>query len=38
LIAYRAQHGPFGAVADIKACAVVTEEDYRKLSPYLTVE
>ena len=38
LIAYRSQHGPFKQVADIKGCAVISEEVFRKLAPYLTVE
>jgi competence protein ComEA len=38
LIAYRRQHGPFDEVAGIKACAVLTEDDFRKLAPYLTIE
>lgn len=38
LIAYRAQHGPFRNVADIRGCAAVDEAVFRKLAPYLTVE
>ena len=38
LIAYRQQHGPFRSVADIKGCVAVSEEVFRKLAPYLTVE
>lgn len=38
LVAYRNQHGPFGQVADIRRCALVTEEVFRKLAPYLSVE
>lgn len=38
LIAYRAQHGPFRNVADIRGCAAVDEGVFRKLAPYLTVE
>lgn len=38
LIAYRAQHGPFKQVADIKGCAAISEEVFRKLAPYLSVE
>ena len=38
LIAYRRQHGPFKEVAGIKACAVLTEDDYRRLAPYLTID
>lgn len=38
LIAYRDQHGPFRNVAAVKGCVVITEEVYRKVAPYLTVE
>ena len=38
LIAYRNQHGPFKQLADIKGCVLVTEEVFRKLAPYLSVE
>ncbi len=38
LIAYRTQHGPFKQVSDIKGCAAIREEVFRKLAPYLSVE
>lgn len=38
LVAYRAQHGPFRAVADIRGCALIDEAVFRKLAPYLRVE
>ena len=38
LIAYRTQHGSFAQLADIKGCALVTEEVFLKLAPYLSVE
>ena len=38
LIAYRTQHGLFKQIADIKGCALVDEEVFRKLAPYLTLE
>ena len=38
LIAYRQQHGPFKDVEGIKGCAMITEEVYRQLAPYLIVE
>ncbi|MBL7952826.1 MAG: helix-hairpin-helix domain-containing protein [Flavobacteriales bacterium] len=38
LIAYRGQHGPFKQVAHIKGCAAISEEVFRKLAPYLSVE
>lgn len=38
LIAYRAQHGPFRTVADIRGCVLIDEEAFRKLAPYLSVQ
>lgn len=38
LIAYRTQHGPFEQVEDIKGCALIDAEVFRKLAPYLSVE
>jgi DNA uptake protein ComE-like DNA-binding protein len=38
LMAYRAQHGPFRTVADIRGCALIDEAVFRKLAPYLRVE
>lgn len=38
LIAYRAQHGPFTAVEGIRGCALIDEDLFRKLAPYLRVE
>lgn len=38
LIAYRTQHGDFNHVADIKGCAAISEEVFRKLAPYLSTE
>lgn len=38
LIAYRAQHGAFKQVEDIRGCAAITEEVFLKLAPYLSVE
>jgi len=37
IIQYREQHGNFSTVADIKKIMTLTEEQYNKLSPYLTV-
>ncbi|HRH39449.1 MAG TPA: helix-hairpin-helix domain-containing protein, partial [Flavobacteriales bacterium] len=34
LIAYRQQHGAFKKVEEIKGCAVIDEEAFRKLAPY----
>ncbi|MFZ1686048.1 MAG: helix-hairpin-helix domain-containing protein [Flavobacteriales bacterium] len=38
IIAYRVQHGLFTSVEGVKACLVVDDELFRKLSPYLTVD
>lgn len=38
LFAYRQQHGPFKSIDAIKGCALITEEVYRKIAPYLTLE
>lgn len=38
LFAYRQQHGPFTSIVAIKGCAVITEEVYRKVAPYVTLE
>jgi len=38
LINYRKQHGSFAALADIKKSALITEEVYQKISPYLTIQ
>lgn len=38
LVAYRKQHGPFKSVEGIRACALVTDSIYLRLSPYLLVE
>lgn len=38
LIAYRAQHGRFNTVADIRGCVLIDDEAFRKLAPYLSVE
>ncbi|MPM59047.1 hypothetical protein SDC9_105885 [bioreactor metagenome] len=37
LINYRKQHGDYKVLSDIKKSALVTEEVYQKISPYLTV-
>lgn len=37
IIAYRTQHGPFATVEAVKQCAVVDDDLYRQISPYLTV-
>jgi competence ComEA-like helix-hairpin-helix protein len=38
IVRYRAQHGNFSAVADIKKIATITEDIFNKAAPYLTVE
>lgn len=38
LVNYRKQHGDYKQLADIKKSALVTEEIYQKISPYLTVQ
>ncbi|HBG70455.1 MAG: hypothetical protein A2W93_09370 [Bacteroidetes bacterium GWF2_43_63] len=38
LINYRKQHGEYKVLTDIKKSALVTEEVYKKISPYLTVQ
>ncbi|HLF46291.1 MAG TPA: helix-hairpin-helix domain-containing protein [Chitinophagaceae bacterium] len=38
IIAYRNQHGPYSNVEDVKKVMVVTEEIYKKISPYLTTQ
>lgn len=38
LINYRKQHGDYKVLTDIKKSALVTEDVYRKISPYLTVQ
>lgn len=38
LLAYRANHGPFRTVADIRGCHLIDEDTFRKLAPYLSVE
>ncbi len=38
LVNYRKQHGNFVHLSDIKKSALVTEDVYVKISPYLTVE
>lgn len=37
LINYRKQHGDYKVLTDIKKSALVTEDLYKKISPYLTV-
>ena len=36
IVAYRNEHGPFAKVEDIKKVMAVTDEIYKKISPYLT--
>lgn len=38
IVNYRRLHGPFGSVGDLKKLALVNDELYLKLAPYLTTE
>jgi DNA uptake protein ComE-like DNA-binding protein len=38
IIEYRAQHGSFSTVSDVKKIMMMTDEIYKKLEPYVTVE
>ena len=38
LINYRKQHGEYTVLSDIKKSALVTEDVYEKISPYLTIQ
>jgi competence protein ComEA len=38
IVAYRSEHGAFQKIEDIKKVMAVTEEVYKKLAPYLTLE
>ena len=38
ILNYREQHGPFKTAEDIKKVPLVTEEIFRKLAPYLSLE
>lgn len=38
IVQYRNQHGPFSAIGDLRKIALVTEELFRKISPYLAVK
>jgi competence ComEA-like helix-hairpin-helix protein len=38
IIAYRNEHGPFSRPEDLRKVMAVTEEFFRKISPYITVE
>jgi len=38
ILNYREQHGPFKVAEDIKKVPLVTEEIFRKLAPYLSLE
>jgi competence protein ComEA len=37
LVNYRKAHGNFKSVAGIRSCALITEELYNKIAPYLTI-
>jgi competence ComEA-like helix-hairpin-helix protein len=38
IVAYRNEHGVFSKIEDIKKVMAVTEEVYKKISPYLTLQ
>jgi competence ComEA-like helix-hairpin-helix protein len=38
IVAYRNEHGPFSKLEDLKKVMAVTEDIYKKISPYLTVQ
>lgn len=38
IVQYRAQHGPFSKLEDLKKIMLVTEADYQRMAPYLAVE
>lgn len=37
LVNYRKSHGNYKSVAGIRSCALITEELYKKIAPYLTI-
>jgi DNA uptake protein ComE-like DNA-binding protein len=37
LVNYRKAHGNYKSVAGIRSCALITEELYKKIAPYLTI-
>jgi competence protein ComEA len=38
IVQYRTQHGSFTAITDLKKIMILTEENYNKLAPYLTIQ
>jgi competence ComEA-like helix-hairpin-helix protein len=38
IVAYRNEHGPFSKIEDIRNVMAITEDIYKKISPYLTVQ
>jgi competence protein ComEA len=38
IVAYRNEHGAFSKIEDIKKVMVVTDEIYKKIAPYLTIQ
>jgi len=38
IVQYRTQHGNFSSIADLKKIMIITEDIYRKMEPYLTIE
>jgi competence ComEA-like helix-hairpin-helix protein len=38
IIAYRNEHGSFSKIEDIKKVMAVTDEIYKKIAPYLSID
>jgi competence ComEA-like helix-hairpin-helix protein len=38
IVAYRNEHGSFSKIEDIKKVMAVTEEIYKKIAPYLSLQ
>ena len=38
IVQYRAQHGNFSVISDIKKIMILTEDIYNKLAPYLAIQ
>jgi len=38
IVSYRTEHGPFSKVEDIKKVMAVTEDTYKKIAPYLSLQ
>ena len=38
IVAYRKEHGVFSKIEEIKKIMIITEDDYKKISPYVTLQ